>query len=74
MNKIVTRTKQNYSQALAWYKKAADKGEVAAQVSLGTIYYQGTGAAQDYHQAAKLYLKADNQGNATAQYNLGVNY
>ena len=65
---------QDYSQARAWYQKAADQGYAAAQDGLGTMYYSGYGVAQDYSQARAWYQKAADQGRPTAQYNLGVIY
>ncbi len=40
--------KQDYAEAVKWYRKAADKGDAAAQLNLGIMYYHGRGVAQDY--------------------------
>jgi uncharacterized protein len=42
---------QNYTEALKWYRKAADQGDVDAQLSLGLMYDKGEGAPQNYVQA-----------------------
>jgi len=65
---------QDYRQAAAWYRKAADQGNASAQNNLGVKYFNGQGVQQDYKEAALWYLKAAEQGNATAQGNLGLMY
>ena len=42
---------QDYVQAVAWYRKAADQGNADAQYNLGNRYYNGQGVPQDYIQA-----------------------
>jgi TPR repeat protein len=61
---------QNNDQALIWYRKAAEQGQVEAQNYLGWFY----SAAQDYSPAVAWYRKAAEQGYAEAQYNLGWLY
>ena len=65
---------QDYTQAAAWYRKAADQGDAKAQSNLGNLYYDGHGVPQDYAQGAVWLRKAAEHGNALAQYNLGVLY
>jgi uncharacterized protein len=48
---------QDYAQAAAWFRKAADQGFDLAQQS-------GLGVPQDYVKAALWYQKAADQGNA----------
>ena len=62
------------AQAAAWYRKAADQGDVAAQSNLGLLYAKGKGVAQDYAEAAKWYRKAADQGDLAAQINLALLY
>ena len=57
---------------MAWYRKAADKGNALAQLALGWMYGNGRGVAQDLSQAAAWYYKAAQQGNGVAQCNLGL--
>ena len=59
---------QNYSEAVGWYTKAADKGNAEAQLELGERYYK----VRKYSEAAKWYLKAAVQGIPKAQYQLGL--
>lgn len=52
---------QNYEQAIAWYRKAADAGDSTAQRNLGHVYEVGRGVAEDWTQAAKWYGKSAEQ-------------
>ncbi|WP_052102780.1 tetratricopeptide repeat protein [Porphyromonas gulae] len=61
---------QDYSEAVKWYRKAAEQGNAHAQNNLGEMYEKGYGVSQDYSEAVKWYLKAAEQGNNEAQYNL----
>ena len=60
------------NEAVAWYRKAADQGDVSAQANLGIMYFEGRGVPQDYEQAASWARKASDNGNAAAQENLAV--
>ena len=66
--------KQDYTQAVYWYRKAAGQGHAEAQLDLGACYYLGDGVKQDYIQAVYWLRKAAEQGNADAQNNLGNCY
>ena len=66
--------RQDYTQAVQWYRKAAEQGDAEAQYNLGVMYYDGQGVRKDYVEAVKWYRKAAEQGYAKAQYNLGVAY
>ena len=46
------------AQAVAWYRKAAEKGDVMAQTSLAKMYDEGKGVAKDFVQAHKWYTLA----------------
>jgi TPR repeat protein len=54
--------------------KAAEQGDVAAQGTLGAIYYAGKGTVQDYTQAEKWFRKAAEQDYALAQQSLARMY
>jgi hypothetical protein len=43
--------KQDYTQALKWYQKAAEQGDVYGQVNLGFFYCEGLGVEQNYDKA-----------------------
>lgn len=72
--------KQDYKEALKWYRKAAEQGDAEAQTVLGDFYREGSFFAyddvdeHDYAEAAKWYRKAAEQGNAKAQSELGDLY
>ena len=42
---------QDYAQAASWYRKAAEQGQVVAQLNLGLMYSRGEGVPQDYVRA-----------------------
>ena len=58
---------QDYGQAVEWYRKAAEQGEVWAQTNLGWCYRNGQGVPQDYEQAVQWYKMAAAQGNNEAE-------
>ena len=66
--------KKDYSEAVKWYRKAAEQGFARAQRNLGVCYNNGEGVTQSYSEAVKWYRKAAEQGDATAQCNLGWCY
>ena len=64
----------DYSEAVEWFRKAAEQGYARAQYDLGYCYDNGQGVPQDYSEAVKWYRKAAEQGHAGAENNLGVCY
>ena len=66
--------KQDYKEAIKWYRKAADQDLAMAQFNLALMYDEGHGVKQDYKEAAKWYKKAAVQGLPQAEYNLGYMY
>ena len=66
--------KQEYEQAVDFFRKAAEQGHTDAQFFLGLCYEVGRGVTKDYNEAIKWYRKAAEQGNTIAQCNLGVCY
>jgi len=65
---------KDYAEALKWYKKAADQGNVDAQTRIGFMYSHGQGVKKDYVEAVKWFREASEQGNAPAQSHLGSMY
>ncbi|KAF9904940.1 hypothetical protein EC991_002180 [Linnemannia zychae] len=65
---------QEYSQAMAWYRKAAEQGQILAHLYIGRMYHEGLGVSQDHVEAMIWYRKAAEQGDASAKYNIGVMY
>jgi TPR repeat protein len=65
---------ENYTEAVKWYRKAAEQNNADAQNALGVCYHNGDGVPQDYAEALKWYRSAAEQGHARAQNNLGDFY
>ena len=71
----------DYSQALYWYRKAADNGDAEIQRHLASIYYFGVGVSQDkaeakkwWTQATEHYRQAAEREDVQAQFKLGEMY
>jgi TPR repeat protein len=60
------------AEAIAAWRKAADKGSSAAMVELGVLYGTGSGVAKDEAQARKLFEKAAQAGNPRGVSNLAA--
>lgn len=58
------------AEALAAYRKAADKGSSAAMVELGVMYGTGAGVAKDQAKAGELFERAAKAGNPRGVINL----
>ncbi len=65
---------QDDSEAVRWYRKAADQGKVEAETHLGQMYSEGQGVTQNYAEAVKWYRLAAEQGDPDAQHDLGLAY
>ena len=59
-------------EAVAAWRKAADKGSTSAMVELGVIYGTGSGVARDEVQARKLFERAAEAGNPRGVSNLAA--
>jgi TPR repeat protein len=59
-------------EAIAVYRKAADKGSTSAMVELGVMFANGSGVAKDEAQARKLLERAAEAGNPRAVANLAA--
>jgi hypothetical protein len=66
--------RQDYKEAVRWFRLAAHQGSAPAQANLGTAYFLGRGTQQDYKEAVRWFLLAADQGDASGQFNLGVAY
>ena len=67
--------KEQYTQAMLWYRKAADAGNAMAQFAIGNMYELGDcGLTQDMNQAVYWYRKSAEQGCAFAQYSMAIHY
>lgn len=65
---------QDVAKAVKYYEKAADAGNVLAQVNLASIYSKGFEGKPDYAQAVMWYRKAAEQGDRDGQFGLAVCY
>ena len=59
-------------EAMAAWRKAADKGSTSAMVELGVLYGTGAGVAKDEAQARKLFERAAEAGNPRGVSNLAA--
>jgi TPR repeat protein len=64
----------DYAGALAIWQPLAEKGDVAMQLLVGSIYDFGQGIPQDDGEAVKWYERAAEQGSAKGQYQAGAVY
>jgi uncharacterized protein len=63
---------QQMGEAIAAWRKAADKGSTSAMVELGVAYGTGTGVARDEDAARKLFQRAAEAGNPRGFTNLAA--
>src|SRR5262249_16564716 len=55
---------QDFSEAIKWFREAADQAFAPAQASLGAMYEIGQGGPRDHDEAIKWYHLAAKQGDA----------
>ena len=65
-------TNQQLPDAIATYRKAADRGSTSAMVELGVLLATGSGVAKDEAQARKLFERAAQAGNPRGVTNLAA--
>jgi len=58
--------RRDYAEALAWYRKAADKGSPEAEYMIGWMYEYGLGVGPDSSMALIWYRRAAAHGNEDA--------
>jgi TPR repeat protein len=66
--------KQDYDEALKWFRLAAAQGLALAQANIGAMYSEGHGVSKDYKEALKWFRLAAAQGDAFSQTGLGYFY
>jgi TPR repeat protein len=66
--------KQNYAKAVELYSKAAQQGNLDAQMFLCNCYNNGEGIDLNYAEAVKWARMATEHGNPEAEYFLGISY
>ena len=62
------------TEALSWYRKAADSGYLEALNNLGIMYTNGRGVERNDREALRLFRKAVDGGSADGLTNLGFMY
>jgi len=65
---------KSYTEALKWYKRSANQGLAAAQLSIGEMYQYGRGVPKNGAEAVKWYRLAASQGLINAKFELGHLY
>jgi len=62
------------TEAVKWYRKAAEQNHAVAQHNMGCCYAWGQGVDKNYVEAVRWFRKAAGQNYAPAQRDLGVSY
>ena len=65
---------EDLTEALRWFRLAADQGDATGQYALGLMYANGDGVREDDAEAVRWYRLAAAQGLAEAQSGLGFMY
>ncbi len=66
--------KQDYKEAMQWFKHAAKMGYTPAMNNVGLLYAQGHGVKQSYEEAFKWWMRAAERGDAWAMTAVGDLY
>ena len=66
--------KRDYSEAIKWFRKAANQGYAKAQNCMGVMYQRGHGVAKNDSLSLMWFRKAAEQNNPFGQYNLARMY
>ncbi|MCH9715744.1 MAG: SEL1-like repeat protein, partial [Gammaproteobacteria bacterium] len=65
---------KNPSNALKWFKKAAEKGDLKAQLYCAAAYHFGVGVSKNKDKARRYDIMAAKQGNSLAQASLAEHF
>jgi hypothetical protein len=71
---LVAEEREDFDEALRWYRMAADRGNPDAQYKIGGLYSMGRGVTRDDGEAVRWFRKAADQGNTAASFSIGQNY
>jgi len=66
--------RRDSSEAVKWYRRAAEKGYAPAQANLCGTYFMGRGVSRDYAEAVKWCVRDAEQNDANGQSLLGNMY
>ena len=64
----------DFSEALYWFKRSADRGNAASQYEMGLANEKGNGISKNESEAARWYKISADRGNAPANLSLGILY
>ncbi len=64
--------KQDYTEAVRWFTKAAEQGHILAQATLGAYYWAGRGVPQDLTKAYYWSVLAQAGGDQASKYRVAV--
>lgn len=64
--------RQNYAEAVKWFRMSAEQGHAEAQFLLGSMYADGEGVPWDFVKAHMWLTLAAAQGDENAQRNRGI--
>jgi uncharacterized protein len=64
--------KQNYNEAIKWYRLSAEQGVTGAQSNLGLMYEKGQGIEQNFIEAHRWFNIAGMNGNKTGRRNANI--
>jgi TPR repeat protein len=67
-------TKLNAMKSMIWRRKAAEEGQVTAQIDLAAMYYHGRGMPEDDAKAFYWYDRAAQQGDTEGLFAAGMFY
>jgi hypothetical protein len=66
--------KKDYSSAMTWFRKAAERDNPVAEHNIGWLYQNGFGVKQDYGEAMNWFHKAASQDYAESENSIGWLY
>lgn len=71
---FLLRGQTNDTEAVKWFRKAAEQGYAEAQNKLGSCHEYGIGTTRDCAEAVRWYRKSAENGWPAAQYDIGSRY
>ncbi len=74
MAKYALLHEKDPQQAVSWFKKAAEAGDVNAQMFMAAAYRYGIGVNKNIDTATHYYIDAARNGNALAQFSLAESF
>jgi uncharacterized protein len=63
---------KDVAKALSWFSKSAEQGNWAADLQIGSIYFQGLNGTKDYDEARQRFLKSISESPSSQSANPGL--